>query len=284
VRHSSSVRPFRRRRELASALGVVALTLTAAAAAGDRLKTRSASTTVTGEAGRGSAQPRCDRGTRAISGGFETNADVNLRQIYVNASELGGRRRWTVGAHNFSPNDALLTAFAYCRDERTKARSKTFQVEGAGDVTATASCGRGKQAISGGFRDLSGADARPTIAYESRRASKRKWTVTASNTDGEPGRLQAHVYCRKGGDGLRAAERRETFPSPGPVDGDVIARCRRDERVLSGGFTSDTVPLPGKGQTVQITASRKVGKRKWRVSVAAIGTAVTVTVHAYCET
>jgi hypothetical protein len=246
------------------------------------LKTRSSSVTVTGEAARGSAQPRCDRGTRVISGGFETNADVNLGQIYVNTSERGGRRGWTVGAHNFSPNDASLTAFAYCREKRTNARSKTVQVEGGADVTATARCGRGKRAISGGFRDLSGADARPIIAYESRRASKRKWMVTASNTDGEPGQLKAHVYCSKQG-GLRATQRSQTFPGLGPVDGDVIARCRRDERVLAGGFASDTVPLPGKGQTVQITASRKVGKRKWRVSVAAIGTEVTITAHAYCE-
>jgi hypothetical protein len=287
------VRDFRRgmsrrshlRRALAAMFGVVALTAAAAASgvSDAGLKTESASETVTAASDRASARPRCDGGTRAISGGFETNADVTARQVYVIGSARSGRRGWTVSAHNFSPDDAQLTAFAYCRDERTTARSKNVEVEGAGDGTAVAKCRRGKEAVAGGF-DLPGADpaARPIIAYESRRVSKRKWTVTASNTDGESGELQAHVYCRKA-EGLRASKRTETLTGPGLVDADVIARCRPSERVVSGGFASDTVPLPGKGRLVDVTASRKLGKRKWRVSVAAIGTGLTIAAYAYCE-
>ena len=237
---------------------------------------------VTAEADRAAAKPRCDRGTRAISGVFETDADVNLRQIFVIDSERGGRRSWKVEARNFSLDDALLTAFAYCREERTKSRSRTVEVAGAGDARVGARCKRGTEAFSSGFSDVGDPEARPLIAYESRRTSKRRWTVAASNTDGQTGALEVHVYCRKA-EGLRVADRTETLSAPGPVDADVAARCQRNERVVSGGFASDTVPLPGKGRLVDITASRKAGKRKWRISVAAIGTDVAITAYAYCE-
>ena len=158
-----------------------------------------------------------------------------------------------------------------------------MEVEAAGAATAVARCKKGRRAISGGF-DTPGADpaARPIIAYESRRAGKRRWMVVASNTGGEGGELEAQVYCRKAKT-LRVSRGSETLTGPGPVDADVIAGCRRGERVVSGGFASDTVPLPGKGMLVDITASRKVGKRKWRVSAIAIGTQPTITVFAYCE-
>jgi hypothetical protein len=119
----------------------------------------------------------------------------------------------------------------------------------------------------GGLRRVRGR-IRPTgptpffLISESRRTGGHEWTSAARNNSAPSGDLTSFVYCRD--------EKLKTRSANIEVDnGDldsVTARCRRNEKALSGGFAADEIDFTGTTPYFLVTESRKQGKREWRVA------------------
>jgi hypothetical protein len=258
------------------------------ALAGKKLKTSSATTTV-GTQENGSATAACKRGTKAVSGGFETEffgIVPNFPFIPAESSRRSGPRDWTSSGFNNGSAEGDLTAFAYCRPRRLKTNSETITIPVGQFDTATASCPTGTKVFSGGFQaepiDLMGTT--PVLyVSESRRASKRTWEASAHSNGNEEGDLTAYVYCRSGRK-LKARQATATISdmSPETSSADFQARCKRRERVVSGGFGS---PDDSGEFTPRFLTSKKLGKRGWEVEafLGSMGGTIEVTAHAYCE-
>jgi hypothetical protein len=260
--------------------------VTGSAVAGNRLKTKSATEAV-GVDDNGSSHARCKRGTNAVSGGFETEFDsepiFTSPIIRVNESRGTGRRGWTTSGFNSGYADGDLTTFVYCRDQKPTQVTNTVAAPVGEFVTATAKCPAGTKVISGGFEGSPIDPVGPTpVLYfsESRRATKRTWEASAYTTGTESGELTAIAYC----DDAKKPKARDASVTLNDAtrSADVIARCKRRERAISGGFGS---PDFSNQDTAKVFASRRAGKRGWSVNsfYGDFGAPVEVTAYAYCE-
>ena len=270
------------RRQITVGVGlVVVLAFVASALGAGGLKTRSATVTVaSGESD--SVVAQCPRGTKPVAGGFEAQSRPEgpdpVPTFNLFKSKGTGARGWTAAASNGGSAAGDLTSFAYCRDLALERRSATVSVGPDEPESATAKCPRGTKALSGGFdADTASGDVPLFRITGSKKKGKRKWTVSATETFGAEGDLTAHVYC---GDGkaLKAKDASETLPQN--TVGELKARCKRGQRVLSGGFEAPDPPGPVAGSLV--SASHKVGRRTWTVSAVALNEE-TVTAYAYCQ-
>jgi hypothetical protein len=159
------------------------------------------STTVPVEVGTtASATAKCKRGSVAVSGGYAS--EDPLPGFNPFSSIRDGERKWTVEVYGFSLTPGDLTAFVYCDKAEPKVKTKSAQVAVAADEagTATATCKRKTEAVSGGF---DGPDANPAepigaaiYPYESLRTGKRTWTASGWN-DEEDGTFVVYAYCKK---------------------------------------------------------------------------------------
>jgi hypothetical protein len=268
---------------LASVLGALTLTVGIGVATGAKLKTKSASTSVDFQ-DVGSATAQCEKGTKAISGGFEGEIGiVNPSDPFVipYMSRRDGGRKWTSAGMNFEdPGD--ITSFAYCRDQKVKtADASTTMAAFDESATATATCPRGTKAISGGFdnpdfafNEFVGPGIFPTA---SQKLGKRRWTVSATNVGNDSGELNASVNCREG-KGLRTVED-TTFINEAGLH-TATAECQRRQRVISGGFEID---LPFEVEDLSIHTSKKVGRDGWTVTAFDFVGPTDLTAFAYCE-
>jgi hypothetical protein len=147
-----------------------------------------------------SVSAKCKRGSVAVAGGY--GSDDPLPSWSPLASMRDGKRKWTVRAYNFGTDPSELTAFAYCdkREPAVKTKSAEGPVLAGGAGTLTATCKRGRQAVSGGFDTPNGDPTIPTspaiYPYESRRTGKREWTASGWN-DEETGTFVVYAYCKK---------------------------------------------------------------------------------------
>ena len=145
-----------------------------------------------------------------------------------------------------------------------------------------AKCTNGTKPISGGFYgELNrGGATTQVIAHRSRRAGKRSWEVAVGNLGGNPGGLRSFVYCHKG-DALNRAKATELVGGSSEFTvTDVVARCKRGSRAISGGFDTP----PASGEQASVLASHRVGKRGWLVRAAtALPQSEPLTAYAYCE-
>lgn len=282
-----------RARYVATCIGLVALAgllaLAGGALGGKKLKTESETVEVAGEEN-GSATATCKRGTKAVSGGYQT-AGVDPDEfvfMVVDASQRDGGRKWTSSA--FSASASSLTSFAYCRDEKVKSRSTSTTLAAGGETdTVTAKCPAGTKVVSGGFEadeiDLDAATTPRIINERSRKLGKREWEVRSFNNSGDAsGELTAQVNCRDA-KALKTKQESEVVSFSGPGVGQdveqVVAKCKRKQRVVSGGYTAPPAGDPG---GVNIRESRKVGKRQWQVTATAeVENSEPVTAYAYCE-
>jgi hypothetical protein len=282
----------RRRRGQAPPPGAVFLALTTAAIAlaggralGARLATESGSTTVL-PGGFGVARGVCEPGTTAVAGGFETEFDPAnpLTPRIATAGSRRSRRVWYATTLNRGGSSGTLTTFAYCRDERIRLSfEKTTVAGGVAEATLGARCTNGTTAVSGGFYgelNVGGATTQ-VIAHSSRRVGRRSWEVTVGNLGGNPGGLLSFAYCHDGEPLKRVTETALVGgDAPGFTVADVVARCKPGMRTISGGFDAP----PAIGDQALLLASRKAGKRAWRVRVAiALPQRAPVTAYAYCE-
>jgi hypothetical protein len=146
--------------------------------------------------------------------------------------------------------------------------------------TAMAKCKPGTKAISGGFEGGPFlAPSSPGIfPNASRKQGARKWSVSATDDGATAGTLKAFVDCRNG-QGLDTRKTSEEIPSAN-VQIDVLAKCKRGQRVVSGGYVMSG-GVNGTGEIV--SASRKQGRRGWLVSAAGSQDPFDLTAYAYCE-
>jgi hypothetical protein len=270
-------------------LGTVTLAIGIGVASGAKLKTKSKSATAAAGGGVAAPTAKCKRGTKAVSGGFESGFALTKANVIFPFESRGLGRSWTTAGVNGGTAAGTLTSFAYCRDARLKDKSKSIDIAGAvpGEIepgTVKAKCPKGTKAFSGGFQgEFSGLSlpASFVIAYASRKLGKRRWSVSGAGIGDVPAELTAHVKCGKG---PALATRQATDEVGNGIIADteeIVARCKRSQRVVSGGFAS-SVPLGAAGL---FYASRKQGKRNWLVEVEAGPSLedVDVTAYAYCE-
>jgi hypothetical protein len=164
------------------------------------LKRKSATVTIDGNT-TASATAKCKKGSVAVSGGYGSE-DV-LPGFLPLASMREGKRKWTVRAYNFDfPASDELTAFVYCdkSDPGVKTKSASTEVIADEAGSATATCKRGSEAVSGGFDTPDGDPTVPIspaiFPYESRRTGKRTWTGSGWNQE-EDGTFVVYAYCKK---------------------------------------------------------------------------------------
>ena len=260
----------------------------AAAEAGERLQAVSESEEL-GVEQNGSVVATCPSGTRVVSGGFTSefsDPPVNFPFIELDAAQRSGRRSWTSSGFNGGNAAGDMRSFAYCRDQTLRAVRTTVPAPVGQFVTATAKCPRGTKVISGGIEaspiDTVG-DTPVLYVSESRRAGKRTWEASAFSDGNEAGELSATASCDK----ARKPKARSVSTTlsdvpPNTPFGAATAHCKRGERVVAGGFGS---PDDSGSATPRFMASKRVGRRRWKVSgfYGNIGAPIEITSYAYCE-
>jgi hypothetical protein len=258
-------------------LGLIATSATAATAsiAAGALKEKSASVQLDA-ADTGSATAKCKKGTRAVSGGFDDptfNAEAPASGSYGQTftSQRTSKREWTSVVSNGLAEATDAFTYAYCSDElpRLKAVSATTTIPESEVDSVTARCPRGGEAVSGGFaaEQLNPFDGVYPLA--SHRAGKRKWVASGySSPISEPeADLTVYAYCAKKKLGLKT--RSESASREDASENlSLEARCKKRERVVSGGFAGPLEVFTG---FVDPFESRRTSRRAWTASTAAYG-------------
>jgi hypothetical protein len=265
----------------ACVFGTATLAVGIGVATGAKLKTKSASETLsTNEFD--DATAKCKRGTKAVSGGFDSDIDTggSTEAILPYTSRAEGGRKWTSAGFNLAaPGE--LTSFAYCRDQTIKRRSADEVLSGGETETVTARCPRGTKVASGGFDNpdfnVNGTNV-AAFPSESKKTGKREWTVTGTELGSDPGELVAQVNCHER-KGLKTFDETLSIDSPGVYD--VVAECAPGRRVVSGGF--DFSLEPSASPAAWVFSSHKIGKREWEVEAIDFADVATLTAYAYCE-
>jgi hypothetical protein len=218
----------------------------------------------------------CPKGEGAISGGYtvpEFSANTGL--FFASGSFLGdGGWQASVSQIGDDLEDGFVTSFAYCAKlgKDVVTRGDTTDISNGTFTDLTASCKRKESIISGGWALSTGPDT-SALVTRSLKQGKRSWKITGGTTVGT-GTLIAIADCvpKKGAPDL------VTRKGQGPVSGatsTVTASCRKNEQVVSAGFSSNTVFLPFE--------FHRGGKRTWGTKGATFGDPGTATVAAYCE-
>jgi hypothetical protein len=210
---------------------------------------------------------------RAISGGFFGEFDPPGSFPIAFSSTREGESEWgfRLGALGGGPLDA--TAYAYCAKKKKFPKLREGSEEetiSGGLESVIADCPGNRRAISGGFEIPDALVVVPT----SMRSGRGSWTVEFFT--GGTVEVEAFVYCAKG---VKLKQRSsETTLSSGEPETEE-ARCKQKQRVVSGGFDtdSDAVTTLGIG-----TASRRETKRAWEATAFADAGTPNLTVFAYC--
>ena len=224
--------------------------------------------------GRAAGRAQCQGKQKALAGGFELIGPES-EAGYIRTTKRDKRRGWQVGI-NADLDAERVKVFAYCRNDQGLGNSSDSALLASGaDEQIVAVCPQGTKAISGGTQTPFGAAAYP---YSSFRKDQRRWTTSwVSFDDNSP--ATATVVCRDGA-GLQEVHKTKTVTDPVLDDRQtVVAECPAGTRVLSGGWESSE-PV-NKGVSF-VGASRRAGKRKWKVAFNT-GADQQMTAYAYCE-
>ena len=238
-------------------LGAAAIAPAAAGAEAGAISTVSATKVVRGPTGTiGATTARCPRGTRVLSGGYDSSFSSGALLPHV--SMRTGPRSWRVSAYRVGGGSGKLklTVYAKCGEHPGRLRSASEHVTvpvPAGHIalrTLRPRCPGDDFALSGGFKlTVAGRfapNSPPAAIVMGSRAEGHEWAVTATRLapSGES-KLTAIAYCtserpfKRGISGIFPASRR---PRPAAADGTLPARDERRERRLPR-------PLPdGRGQ------------------------------------
>ena len=149
----------------------------------------------------------------------------------------------------------------------------------SGEITVTATCPSGKQAVGGGFSvPLDTTNA--LFVTSSYRSAPNAWTIVARHSNGS-GAATAFAYCRNANKSITDVTTTGTVPSgPGTV-GDATVGCPAGTQLVSGGVqmhngSSSDYALPIINLAINTSPL-------WLVqAVNNEGGAHTFTVHAYC--
>jgi hypothetical protein len=124
-------------------------------------------------------------------------------------------------------------------------------------------------------------DAPLIFPYESLKQGGRKWRASGQNLGSGDGELLAQVNCREA-EKLGTKQKSETIASL--EDAEVAVKCKRGDRVVSGGFAIGNPFDPGGDYGPYVYASRKQGRRTWVRSFFGYSpNSEQVTAYAYCE-
>jgi hypothetical protein len=223
------------------------------------------------------AQETVDCGAqRAVSGGFFGGSDPLVTPL-VSTRQDGSQWTFRAGAFNGVPADA--TAYAYCEKKNRFPRLRESSESGAVDFdqleSVTAECPGARRAVSGGFE----LPLSEFFVTTSMRSGRRSWTVEFYNGGGQSEtEVEASVYCAKD---VRLKQRSSTTILPDDDPETEKARCKPNQRVVSGGFDTESdrdAPVTV-GRSI---VSRRAGKRAWEVRAFAEASPQPLTVFAYC--
>jgi hypothetical protein len=216
-------------------------------------------------------------GKRAVAGGFfgELTSGPGAVTVIPFASTREGESEWSYRAGNLGSGSGDATVYAYCAKKKRFPKLRQGSEEDTANAgvleEVTAECPGNRRAISGGFEF---PDAFMLVT-KSMRSGRGSWTVEFFNISGSVP-VESFVYCAKN---LKLKARSsETTLSDEEIDTED-ARCKQNQRVVSGGFDTDssgTSPI-GVGFT-----SRRDGKRAWEATVFAAEGSQDLTVYAYC--
>jgi hypothetical protein len=251
----------------ALAVGVAALAMSGLASG--KLKERSVAFTIDGF---GETTAACKRGQEAVAGGFSGPAGG----IVPYASARDGGKGWRTRLYS-GGTPANVTAYVYCdkKEPGLKVKSVTeMSPLPAAKDSVTATCGRNKEAVSGGFNV---ADSELTLT-SSKRVGTRSWEVGYIASPETP--ITAVVLCDKPKPKLKTRQVSESFAASGPET--VVAKCKRKQELRSGGFDAE-YNYPSGMDSSTVSGSRKSGKGGWEVAVQVGNGEPTVTAYAYCD-
>ncbi len=269
-----------------------------AASAPAKLRVAVGTTTLTGKGSVGVAQANCPRGTSAVSGGFGQSPAASFPQShYINvfSSHRKGARAWTVsGVQYYGSSPGTLTAYAYCSPEKApKSVAKSFPLLAAPryEAAAVATCPRGTQPISGGFKlPQPVPNGTSVFLTQMQIFGKHQWLVKGvrSSAPGTDGLVTAYAYCAKG---KRPKAKTETVTTltkispavPFAVDTD---KCPKGTLPIAGGLRGPYSQVGADRGIPSVTDSLRIG-RAWRVSSLAVGTVddipISFTAIVYCR-
>ena len=149
---------------------------------------------------------------------------------------------------------------------RIKSESKTKTVAALSDRSVSAKCGRGSEAVAGGFV-APGFEptftGRSILPVASKRTSDRKWKTKGYNFSAtQSGKLKSIAYCDTQEPNLNVRSKTTTLPAQ-PSTGSATAKCPRGSEAVSGGWATPD----GQGEDAPFAyESRRKGERKWKVS------------------
>lgn len=161
-----------------------------------------AAATGPGDHPRAAVTARCPGRTRAISGGFSSEADAKtaLAVLPEQSRRVEKGRGWDFTASHNNPSQRKLTAYAYCAPRRVKKKGGSASLTGdlATKSADTKPCGPGLTPVSGGFltspATLAGGGNNVFVLASQPVGSA--WRVTGLHSGGKStGSLRSFVYC-----------------------------------------------------------------------------------------
>jgi hypothetical protein len=212
-------------------------------------------------------------GKRAVSGGFFGEFDLVTSAVIPLISTREGGSEWGFRAGDLGGGPSDATAYAYCAKKRKfpKLREGSEDDTTASGITrVTAECPGNRRVVSGGFEF---PDTEVFVGTSMRRG-RGSWTVEVFTGATAP--VEVFAYCAKGVK-LKQRSSETTLPTEDPDTEE--ARCKRKERVVSGGFDTES---DGVTTAAVSSASQRSGKRSWEVTATAFGAPQPLTVYAYC--
>jgi hypothetical protein len=255
----------------------------AIAAAG--IKTTSDRVTIAGGGfGFGTATAHCSRGSEAVAGGFASpgfDPEFTGPGILPEDSKRVGERAWKTSGFNFGGDTGTEVGYAYC-DTHTPgltAKSDTTSVPADSNGSATATCPRGSEAVSGGFAGFGPLDS-AVFPFTSKRVGDRSWKVVGFNNDDNNAEdLKAIAYCDKHGPGLKPKSAQVSVPSA--TARSATAKCGHGKSAYSGGYAGQ---VGAQADGPFAFKSKKTKGGDWTAAAEGNGPSTNrFTVFAYCK-
>jgi hypothetical protein len=163
-----------------------------------RLRQVSSGTTSVPAFGNGSATATCPGGSEAVSGGVIGFGPLDATVIPFTSKRVGDHKWKVVAFNNDQTNAEKLTAFAYCdkHEPGLRKESNHVTVPQQEKRSATAKCGRGEKAYSGGYAAKVDQQADGAFAFTSKKTKGGDWTGAAEGNGDSPGPFTVFAYCK----------------------------------------------------------------------------------------
>ncbi|UJA20850.1 hypothetical protein HJD18_11930 [Thermoleophilia bacterium SCSIO 60948] len=229
----------------------------------------------------------CSGSRRAIGGGGNIGGGAGgpdfgrLNESYPVQDGSG----WVAEASTNGVEASDLYAYAICsKRPQTVAVDGPFEFIGP-DRTFIATCPGGYTATGGGFSSLSVGLEMLTTGRAPSSTTARVWRTRALNESGGAAEGTGYAACSKG---YRVRiQRTKSLDVPVDFGGAVTARCRRDEAVAGGGWTTRG-QNGARGLAIQVARPLDSGDRGkvpddgWTVRASSTGEAGTLAAQAIC--